>query len=162
MGPDYLSIIFGFGTFALFIVLHILSFRFVEAKQVLRFLMIIYLFCLFLSFAICMAFNSSQIIIFSFIIYSSLVFIYVIGVFGLVESSIRIRLLDLIAHEGKKGIGRRAILKVYNRRIIVRKRLLRLCSSGELIYEKGCFRKKKNVSFVYIPYYLTGIMFYVY
>jgi hypothetical protein len=103
-----------------------------------------------------------QMILLSFVIYSMLVFNYVIGIFGLLESSLRIKILDVLAVQGENGMSRRGLLRIYNKDTIVKKRVKRLISSGELAYTNGMYHINKRISFVYIPYYIVKMMFYLY
>lgn len=85
-------------------------------------------------------------------------FLYVFGIFGVIESSIRIRLLEIIEQAGTVGLSYAAILKKYNCKIIVKKRLLRLTTSGELKTENDQYALGKTFSLFLIPAYLALVM----
>lgn len=85
----------------------------------------------------------------SFALYWFLVPVYLYG-FGIIESSIRIRILSEIAHAGEQGISTAALFKKYNKHSIVRKRLERFLASGELIFDGTYYRVKKRFSLYWL------------
>lgn len=90
-------------------------------------------------------------------IYTLCVFIYIICVFGLVESSIRIRILEEIAgHRG--GLTQRGILMIYNRNTIITKRIRRFLASGEIICLRGRYYPRSAVTVFSLPAAVLGWM----
>src|SRR3989338_2095143 len=65
-------------------------------------------------------------------IYGLIVFIYILCVFGLHESSIRIRMLRELYAARPRGLSREELLERYNADVILRRRLERLMASGEV------------------------------
>lgn len=70
------------------------------------------------------------------VIFWALSFSYVLGLFGLPLTSLRIQLLLAIVASGDKGCYMKTLLKKYSKEAIVRQRLYRLETSGEIV-EKG-------------------------
>lgn len=79
---------------------------------------------------------------------------YILGIFGMLVSSLRIRLLLEIGKGGKNGITVEEILKSYNKELIIGERLKRLVESGELSYEKGRYSLKRGFSVFLIHQYI--------
>ncbi len=67
-------------------------------------------------------------------------FLYVIGIFGPYETSVRIRLIRELQKRGSKGVTLEEILKDYSDSLMVKERLKRLTGSGELIYQDDYYR----------------------
>ncbi len=78
----------------------------------------------------------------SLLIYGLLTFLYILMVFGTYESSIRLRLArELYRHHPKK-VTLKEILAHYNAVIILKGRLERLTSSGDLIFDGKYYHYK--------------------
>ncbi len=148
-------------SFFVFLGVHFIVFRHIEEKTVLSWLMRIYylgaLVNLFVSFTM-LGFGSIVFVFFSFLLYTMLVFCYILGIFGLMESSIRIGLIMKIGQSSTYGMRKQDILKNYNRRIIVAKRLKRFVASGELKYQKGYYLIKKKFSYFIINDFINSFM----
>lgn len=67
------------------------------------------------------------------LLFWSLSFSYILGVFGLPMTSLRMQLLLTIAGFGDRGIKRNQLEKKYSTRTMVAQRLYRLETSGELV-----------------------------
>lgn len=156
---DLLIIVIALGEFGVFWILHVYLFRFLKYENVLKWLVYLYLFTTTVyTFLILMFMNliipenlydlPKQIIIVttSFTITSLLTGIYIIGIFGIIESSIRIKILSLVAQTKTSGITYKEINKVYNKQIIINKRLLRLLNSGDIRLIEGKYYAPKLVS----------------
>ncbi len=73
----------------------------------------------------------------SVVIYGLSIFLYILGFWGLLVSSIRFQLIREIYNFGKNHISRIQLNKQYNNQILVKDRLDRLVKNGELIkYQK--------------------------
>ncbi|OGG04282.1 hypothetical protein A2Z33_03985 [Candidatus Gottesmanbacteria bacterium RBG_16_52_11] len=93
------------------------------------------------------------ILIGALILYTLIIGVYVLVVFGaLLESAIRIRLLAVIANAGYKGITAAQILKTYNTDTIIRKRINRMLVSGIIAGSDKSYMIKKNS----LPLYFNG------
>lgn len=75
--------------------------------------------------------------IFSFFLFSTIVWVYVLAIYGTIDSALRVRLLSDIAGRGTKGISEGELLKTYNCRIIIQKRLDRMIKGDILKVIKG-------------------------
>ena len=80
-------------------------------------------------------------------IYGLLSIIYLFGIFGTIESSITLRLLTIIARNGKQGMHQNAIISSYSRKSIVTRRVDRLLYSGELVTVSRYYRLSKRASY---------------
>jgi hypothetical protein len=147
---DFCILSIALGEFGLYLLLHVLLFRMIKPEDVIKWQVYTYAFSCLVGGAISLLvintlFSPVTItLLFTlelgiFIIVSLLVCMYIIGIFGIIESSIRIKLLSMIAHAAKKGITRKNIYKIYNKQTIINKRLLRLVSSGDVIVVDGKF-----------------------
>ena len=76
--------------------------------------------------------------------------IWILGIFGLTETSIRMGILKLIVKEGKTGISQKQILSEFSREKIVSSRLKRFTSSGELVFNDGYYSIGK-LTLLYLP-----------
>ncbi len=156
----------------LFFIFHILVFRKMKKEAVFTGLIYVYLFvgifaCLLLSTGFSFLQNYSlvtdmMIAILSFFLYTMTVFVYILYIFGVLESSIRMRLLHHIADTGSKGVRLEDLKKLYNVDIIISKRLLRFSASGELILVGGRYQRNKRYSFIMLPALLEVLMMKLY
>lgn len=153
------SVLFG-------MVIHLVVFRNIQPEKAIRFLPVVVFSGGIMPVLISgLAVNQTQIIfaqkqminvidltIISMIFYFLSMFIYILGVFGLMAAAVRIRLICDIAKKGNEGITYGQLQKGYNQEIIVRKRLERLVSSGILDYQQGQFRLKnrRSIFFLYV------------
>jgi len=160
---DLFIIISAFSEFGFFWLLHILFFRYIKHEEDLKWLIYLYLstnliggvfiiwFFKIAAGGINYSFNTVLFIMVSiFTIFSLLVENYVVEIFGLLESSIQIKLLSLIAKTKTKEITQKNITRIYNKEVIINKRLLRLISSGDLIFYKGKYYPGKRFSVFYL------------
>lgn len=84
-------------------------------------------------------------------IYTLLVGNYFMGIFGVMESSIRMRVLGDIARAGRTGVSRTTILSEYNHTKIVDKRLARFVASGDIELVRGAYVSRKPFTFFLLP-----------
>ncbi len=76
---------------------------------------------------------------------------YFMGVFGLMATSVRIRILCEIARAGTKGMTMKQLLTRYNHEVIVRQRLARLVSNGDLRNFGGKYHGRRRFTFFVFP-----------
>lgn len=81
---------------------------------------------------------------------------YFMGVFGLMATSVRIRILSEVARAN--GITYNALLLRYNRNTIVRSRLARLMASGDIVLQSGKYRAGGKLTFFMAPAFLLKLM----
>ncbi|MBI5620894.1 hypothetical protein HY949_03885 [Candidatus Gottesmanbacteria bacterium] len=87
----------------------------------------------------------------SFVLSTLLTGNYFMGIFGLMESSIRMRVLGEVVRAGEDGVSRRTLLGQYNHEKIVDRRLARFISSGDIAYVNGAYTSRKPFTFFLIP-----------
>lgn len=148
-------------SFILFLIVHVVIFRLIEEKTVIKWLMRVFYLGALINLSAGLLMLKPQNVIFillSLTLYTMLVFCYVLGIFGLMESSIRIGLLTKIARSKSHGAGEKDILKAYNSKIIIDKRLERFVASGELKYEKGYYHLNKKFSYFIINDFINTLM----
>lgn len=87
---------------------------------------------------------------------------YFMGVFGLLATSVRIRILCEIARSGKKGMTFKQLLTRYNREVIVNQRLARLVSNGDIVYSLGKYSARSGVTFFVFPALVLRSMKFLY
>lgn len=144
---DIMTIVAGFVGFAAFFVLHIVVFRNIQQEQAVRWF---FLLIFMIGFVIT---------IFSWV--SSILFIlisccYFMGIFGLMATSVRIRILSEVARSS--GITHNALVLRYNRNTIVRSRLARLVASGDIVLESGKYRSGGKLTFFMAPAFVLKLM----
>ena len=150
-GNDYI-LITAIIRFVIFFILHIIWFRIRGNKNPISALIL----CFFLTALLTSVFIESiyQNLI-SFLFYLFIFVAYVLGIFGMVLASLRVRILSLIVSKSEMGIDYTGILEIYNRDRIVRNRLLRLKDSGEVKLKKNKYYIKRKFSL----YELHGLIF---
>lgn len=165
MSFDFLIILFGATEFIVFLLLHIVVFRWIKHDAILKWLMYLYIFTslfgavfVFWFFSSILTLPSSNFwqllfltLITTVIFFTLLVGAYIIGIFGIIESSIRIRALSLIVYTKNKGLTTTTLFRRYNKKIIIEKRLARFKSSGSVIVRKGkYFAGKQSLLLTFI------------
>jgi len=154
----------GFLSFGLYLLTHLILFRYVDRNAVFKWLF--YLFCFVglgcgialwvitpIIFPITIQ-NLIIIIAISMLVYGSISFFYVLAIFGISVTSVRIHLLYLINQKGKSGISLEQILKSYNRETIVKNRLARLIGSRELKRSGKFYMVNKLISYFIVHTFL--------
>lgn len=81
------------------------------------------------------------------LLFWSVSFSYILGVFGLPMTSLRMQLLLTIAGFGDRGIGRNQLEKKYSTRTMVAQRLYRLETSGELVRRGSRYMLRSKYSY---------------
>ncbi len=162
MSMDAMTIGAGFLSFALFLAVHFITFRWVRPERLLRSLLIgtvlmlalpaVLIFGLWsvkaadlsLGAWVCAALVSS-------LIEGLLCFFYVLCIFGPYETSVRMRLVREIAAGGACGITFKDLDQRYNAESIVQVRLQRLLGSGDIVEHNGLYRiiSHKNLFFIF-------------
>jgi len=134
-------------SFLLFFLLQVIVFRMVHPEAVLRWIMNIFMIVSVLHlFTMAIAYNYLQLdypggvllmAAVSYFIFGLIAFVYILCVFGPSETSIRIRLVREL--EGVKGgrLTHDELLKKYNGRLILERRIQRLLYAGEIVEQNG-------------------------
>ncbi|OGG12646.1 hypothetical protein A3D77_03965 [Candidatus Gottesmanbacteria bacterium RIFCSPHIGHO2_02_FULL_39_11] len=165
---DILIFIIGIMQFIFFVSLQCIFFRFIDTRRVMKWISLFFIFS-FICINVLYAFIgfklnlfSVWIVLLSGIIYGLLAQIYILAVFGVIESSIRIRVLSEIVSYGLKGVSYKNLLKKYNKKIIIDKRLGRFVQSGELIYDENYYKRGSMKTFSYIPAFIFSLYWKLY
>ncbi len=94
----------------------------------------------------------------SVFIYGVSAFLYVLCVLGPYESSIRLRLIRELSFAGLKGLTTKEILQRYNAMMIIQRRLDRLVASGELRREGSFYRSGKSQNVFLLIEMMAGFL----
>lgn len=134
-----------------YFILHIIILRKINQNDIFKWLVNVYLLAGFFPFLTGWWLGGSIFESFvSWLFYTLLVLIYVLAILGVMESSIRIRLLKEIYEAKDRGIDMKQILKKYNKDVILHKRLQRFLSAGEISFCEGQYQLEKK----FTPYTL--------
>ena len=177
MAIDYIIMSGSVMGFVIFIIIQLIYFRFTEQKNVIRSLKIalflagIVMVFIYGGFYYCKwqilgnysIYTYALACVLSVIIYCMMVYLYAHWIFGVYESSITVRVLRELACAESKGMRLSQIMEKYNEDIIIRKRLSRLISSGEIYSDSTgeyCIRRKYDIFNIqsYIIYKLKGFI----
>ncbi len=148
-----------FLSYAFFIILHILIFRKLDKSKIVNGLLTALSMAAVFNFIIYWLFTRSFIypvhysvpllMIFfmvSFLLFILLTITFIMTILGMSTTSLRINLVLAIKNSGRKGIAYIHLLKKYNRDMIIKSRLERLVTAGELEEKEGCYYYKKNIT----------------
>ena len=161
MNMDILTLAAGIGSFVIFLLVHVITFRRLRPEQLLKSLFAIFIAIEVVPMMLMGIFFGSKIIqaspqawalatILAMAIEGLLCFFYVLCIFGPYETSVRMRLVREISGAGPAGLSEKELLKRYNSETIVNVRLRRLLGSGDIIEKDGFYRCKKDKNFFFI------------
>jgi hypothetical protein len=164
---DYQILFISFVSFCFFLVLHTYIFKHIDHKKVLIWIVnscvlgSIPTFVLSFLFPLFSPIYEYTYVIYvivvctvSFLLYSMLAIIYILGFFGLLESSLRIRILEEIARRGDRGMKREELFRIYNRNVIITKRLERFIETKDIDYRNGFYIMRPRFSYFNIHSYI--------
>lgn len=98
------------------------------------------------------------ILIFSQLIYHGLVGIFMLTVFSYIESSVTLRLLSLIAKNGKDGITRNQIHMLYSKEMIISKRIQWFLSTKVIEKNGFAYVSKKGITMFHMRERVVQLM----
>jgi hypothetical protein len=134
-------------SFLAFFLLQVIVFRIVHPEAVLRWIMNIFMIVSVLHlFTMAIAYNYLQLdypggvllmAAVSYFIFGLIAFVYILCVFGPSETSIRIRLVRELREIKGGRLTHDELLKKYNGRLILERRIQRLLYAGEIIEQNG-------------------------
>jgi hypothetical protein len=162
MPIDFLTVGVGFFSFGVFLVIHVVTFRWLQPEKLLKSL----LACSFAIAALPLVLMGSLFVmktvdasalvwaiasLLALLITGLLSFIYVTCIFGPYETSVRMRLVREIANSASKGISRQELRERYNAQTIMNIRLRRLQGAGDIIEQNGFYRagSSRNIFFLF-------------
>jgi len=169
MSLDVLTVAAAFISFGIFLLVHVITFRWLHPEQLLRSLVITVaaiaglplvmmaaLFFLKAGNFPWQAWGCASLL--AMMINGLLCFVYVLCVFGPYETSVRMRLLREIAQGKEKGVSHQDLLARYNEQVMVEVRLQRLLGSGDIIEKDGLYRIGRSRNFFFIFDAIAGVL----
>ena len=158
---DALTTGVGFSSFGVFLLIHLIIFRWVRPESLLKSLLVCVvvvmgfpvllvgiLYILKAADAPLQAWACAAVL--ALAIQGLLSFVYILCIFGPYETSVRMRLVREIA-ASSTGISKEELLQKYNAETIVNIRLRRLMGSGDITQKDGLYRvvRRKNFFFIF-------------
>src|SRR3989344_5284288 len=176
MEIDHLVIIMGFGEFAVFWLLHVLLFPKIHRRHIITWFLYIYVTTFIIGTGILTSIlnlihaptisNHLALLTITIIlvgsIFSLLCIIYIIGIFGVIESSVRMKLLTLVAEKSTRGLTQAELAKTYNKVVDLTSRLNRLISSGDVQLINGKYYLRKQLSLSLLLIQLSQLITWIY
>lgn len=148
---DLATVITSLAGFVLFFAVHVVVFRRIREQGAVRWFFIL---------VFIIGFGISMFSWMSGILFLLLSCCYFMGIFGLMATSVRIRIMSEIART--RGVTYQALLLRYNRSTIVRSRLARLVASGDIVLKRGKYRSGGKLTFFMGPAFVLKLMKIVY
>jgi hypothetical protein len=164
---DFVIIFQSIFSFILFFIAHIVVFSYKKSKGILTNLLSTYISIVIIHFVITyiIAFYLPILVdidplikfavypLISFVLLSLMTFSFILAIFGITVTSLRIQMLTKILHAGINGLTKNDILKQYSQEVILQTRFKRLTESGELISKNNKYYPRKNLSYFTIHTY---------
>ena len=158
-----------FLSFVVFVLLQIIVFRRIPRRQVLVWMVIVFVAAGFIANITLLLLKhdiSGNMLLFflgiSWLLYGLISLIYILALFGIVESSIRIRLLAEVIRSGEKGITLKELYRKYNREVIIKKRLERFVASGDISFDGTYYMVKRKLSMFSLPGAVFSVLWKLY
>lgn len=161
MQLDILTVAVGFLSFGIFLLIHLIIFRWVRPERLLKTLLVCVIAVLGLPVLLMGIFYFFKLmdvtlqawvcaVALAMVVQGLLCFVYVLCVFGPYETSVRMRLVREMA-ASPDGISMAELLRRYNTQTIVALRLRRLMGSGDIVEKDGFYRVagNKNIFFIF-------------
>ncbi len=169
MSIDVLTLGTGVFSFACFLLIHLIFFRWLAPERLLRSLLFIVVSIMGLPILLMGTMSFFKITdvpwqvlvggaLLAMLIDGLLCFVYVLCIFGPYETSVRMRLVREIAREPHRGIPLQELLSRYNVETIVKVRLRRLVGSGDIIEKDGLYRCGRTGNFFFIFDSIAGVI----
>ncbi len=169
MGMDVLTVGVGLLSFGIFLLVHLITFRWVRPEHLLKSLLACVMAIMVCPVVLMRIFFVSKILdapvlawvcaaVLALVIQGLLCFVYVLCIFGPYETSVRMRLIREIAQSGREGVPRQELLGRYNAETIVNIRLQRLIGSGDIIEKDGLYQVSSKKNFFFIFDAIAGVI----
>lgn len=145
----------------LFLLFHATIIRLLPHRAVVVGLMASYLASFLLLTGLLLLLRSDvpiAVVLFSVFLFTLFIASYVLGIFGMVVSSLRFRLLSELYRAHPKGIRLDQLLKRYNREVIIDGRLKRLVAAGDLVYQNGKYHLGRRFSVFTIHQFIFDVL----
>jgi len=168
MTMDVLTAGVGFFSFGFFLLIHLITFRWVRPERLLRSLLVCVLAVMgfpVLLMGILYIFKAADAsfqawvcaALLALAIQGLLSFVYILCIFGPYETSVRMRLVREIS-ASSTGLSKGELLQKYNAEKIVDMRLRRLVGSGDIVEKDGLYRVISRKNFFFIFDAIAGIL----
>jgi len=166
---DLLTAASGILSFSIFLIIHLVSFRWVRSEHLLKALLGTVLALMvfpIIVMGILFFFNAVDAGILTWacatvlavLVFGLLCFVYIICIFGPYETSVRMRLVREIAKGGMEGILPEELLARYNAKTIVDIRLQRLLGAGDIVEKNGKYRVLRDQNVFYVFDAIAGVI----
>lgn len=168
---DFLIITAALGTFVTFLIVHVIVLRRISDRAVIPVFWMTFALVGVILYSLlgvvamvggALLATTLYMVGVSWILYTFLIGNYFMGIFGLMESSIRMRVLGEIVRAGSKGISERTLLTQYNHTKIVDKRLVRFVASGDIEFVRGLYVSRKPFTFFLLPALVLRFVWWIY
>ncbi|MEK7141798.1 MAG: hypothetical protein AAB800_04650 [Patescibacteria group bacterium] len=167
---DYRILVAALGSCTVFLPVHVIVLRRISDRAVIPVFWMTYavvgiIIQIFFGFSLLSGYQIQStvfVITVSWLLYTLLVGNYFMGIFGVMESSIRMRVLGEVVREGKKGMSRQTLLARYNHSKIVDKRLARFVASGDIELIRGAYVSRKPFTFFLLPALVLRFVWWIY
>lgn len=166
---DILTLGVGFVSFSVFLLIHLITFRWLRPEQLLRSLVTIMIALAGLPAVligvlfVCKRGDFSLqawacAAVLAMLVEGLMCFVYVLCVFGPYETSVRMRLIREVARSPSAGISMEELLARYNNEGIVNVRLQRLTGSGDIIEKNGFYQTGRKGNFFFMFTAIAGVL----
>jgi len=166
---DCLTLGVGLFSFLVFLIIHVIAFRWLAPEQLLKSLLVTVLIIMALPAVVMVTIFFSRTIdaplamwllatVLAMAVDGLLCFFYVLCIFGPYETSVRMRLVREIAKGKDIGVSHDEILAQYNAEIMVKIRLQRLIGSGDIVEDNGIYRTTNTGNFFFIFDAIAGVI----
>lgn len=103
-----------------------------------------------------------ELIFIHLLLFWSLSFAYILGIFGLSLTSLRIQLLLILVSKVNQKMTQASLIRWYSIKDIVKKRLYRLESSGEIVRRGGVYTLRSKWSYFMLHSYVLLFLTWLY
>ncbi|MBI3955830.1 hypothetical protein HY339_01090 [Candidatus Gottesmanbacteria bacterium] len=148
---DWFILISALGTFTVFLPVHVIVLRRIRDRSVIPVFWMTYAVVGAAGHIPLGIMSGVSAMSVSLVLFTLLVGNYFMGIFGVMESSIRMRVLGDVVRAGSRGVSRRTLLAQYNHGNIVDKRLARFVTSGDIMEDDGLYTSRKPFTFFLLP-----------
>jgi hypothetical protein len=165
---DGLVLINAVACFVLFVIIQFFVFRRIGEAEVLRSIMNIFMLVGIVNMGVSFdvhslwgGFSFLRVLVcavVSFGVYGLLCLLYILGIYGPYESSVRLRLVREFYKVHPQSLTQEELLKRYNAKTILKRRLERMVYSGDLVLEGKNYRLKKTGNFFLVFHAVSSFL----
>lgn len=145
---DKLIVLFAIGTFILYVITLAITVRVNGQKGILTSLKQVFIILTIISSAVVwITLKDIGLLFLHLVLLWSLSFAYILCLFGLPLTSLRMQILLTISKSGDEGIGISELSKKYSHEQVLEQRIVRLESSKEIVKKSGLYRLRSSYSY---------------